>query len=265
MSRSTGALGSVAPGGHGAGGRGDRAGCLPDGPGLLLVAHGTRRGAGVLASARLAASVNRELPGVAVRLAFVDVRRPAVSDVLPGLLAAGRGAVVVPTFLASGYHVRTDLPAQLDDLGVRDAVSVAPALGADPMLVAAAADRVRAAGWRPGDAVVLGAAGSSDPDARAEVRRAARALGRELDTPVRVGFLASGRGPRLDDVLAESGVGGRRVTVASWLLAPGFFQTRLDECGAAVRASSLAGHPGVRDTVLARYRAGCRTAASRVA
>jgi sirohydrochlorin ferrochelatase len=240
-----------------------RAVCPSDRPGLVLVAHGTRAGAGVPASARLAASVKRELPGVAVRLAFVDVRRPTVSDVLPGLLTPARGgrAIVLPAFLASGYHVRTDLPAQLERLGARDAVSVTPALGADPLLVAAAADRLRTAGWCAEDAVVLAAAGSSDPDARAEVRRAARALGRELDTPVRVGFLASGRGPRLDDVLAEAGADGRRVAVASWLLAPGYFQTRVDECGAAVRAPSLAGHAGVRDAVLTRYSGACRAAA----
>jgi sirohydrochlorin ferrochelatase len=229
-------------------------------PGLLLVAHGTRDGAGLLASGRLAASVVCELSGVAVRLAFVDVRRPTVADVLPGLLARAGEVVVVPAFLASGYHVRTDLPAQLDALGLRDRVVVTPALGADPLLVAAARDRLRAAGRRRGDAVVLAAAGSSDPAARAEVRRAARMLGRELDTSVRVGFLA-GPGPRLDDVVAEAGAAGRRVAVASWLLAPGLFQRRLPDSGAAVCAPPLAGHRGVRDTVLARYRDACRIAA----
>lgn len=168
--------------------------------------------------------------------------------------------VLVPAFLAAGYHVRTDLPAQLDAIGATARVEITPALGADPALVHAAAQRLRGAGWRPGDAVVLGAAGSSESRARAEVRDAARAMGRRLGTPVHVGYLAGG-GPRLADVVEQLGSRRRRVAVASWLLAPGFFQDRLNSCAAQIRAPSLAGHRGVVDAVLARYRRACLMAA----
>jgi sirohydrochlorin ferrochelatase len=220
-------------------------------PALLLVAHGTREAAGTEVVRRLAASIRLRLPGVAVRLAFADVRPPTVAQVAPALLGAPE-IVVVPAFLATGYHVRHDLPGQLVAAGVADRVRVSPALGADPLLVAAAEDRLRAAGWRPGDATVLAAAGSRDPGARAEVAAAARALGRRLGCPVRIGYLASGA-PKLADVVAELRGDGRRVAVASWLLAPGVFQRRLASAGAAVTSEPLGVHDGVLDAVAARY------------
>jgi len=229
---------------------------------LLLVAHGTREAAGAEVARRLAGSVRRRLPGVPVRLAFVDVRPPTVAHVLPTLLRTPERfempeVVVVPAFLASGYHVRHDLPAQLAAAGVAGRVRVTPALGPDPRLVAAAEHRLRARGWRPGDATVLAAAGSSDPTARAEVAAAARALGRRLGCPVRVGYLASGT-PKVDELVAElrAGPGGahRRVAVASWLLAPGVFQHRLYAAGADVAAAPLGVQRGVQDALLARYR-----------
>jgi sirohydrochlorin ferrochelatase len=224
---------------------------------LLLVTHGTRDESGAVASSRLAAEVRHRLPGVSVRLAFADVRPPTVAHVLPELLDTIGEVIVVPAFLATGYHVHTDLPTQLESIGAARWVQLTPALGPDPALVHASVQRLRAAGWRSGDAVVLGAAGSSDPDARDEVRRAARAVGRQLGTSVRVGYLTGGQ-PRLDDVVGELRADGRRVAVASWLLAPGFFQNRLLDCGAQVCAPPLAGHQGVVDAVLARYRRACR-------
>ena len=224
--------------------------------GLLLVAHGTRDAAGAEASERLAEAVGRRLPGVAVRLAYVDVRPPSIAEVLPAMLADapldGR-TVVVPAFLASGYHVRRDLPAQLAACGATDRVRMTDALGPDPRLVTACADRLRAAGWRPGDAVVLAATGSADLRARAEGHQAARVLARRLGCPVRVSYLA-GAGPRLDETVAELHVARRRVAVASWLLAPGEFQTRLRHCAAEVRAAPLSGHPLLLDAVMSRYQ-----------
>ena len=224
-------------------------------PPLLLVAHGTRDSAGAEVARRLTEAVRRRLPATTVRLAFVDVRPPTVAHVAPTLRGAAE-VVVVPAFLAAGYHVRHDLPAQLAAAGLAGRARLTPVLGADPRLVAAAEDRLRAAGWCAGDATVLAAAGSSDPGARAEVAEAARALGRRLGCPVRVGYLASGA-PKLAEVVASARAGGRRrVAVASWLLAPGVFQRRLDDVCAgvdAVAAAPLGLHPGVLDAVLTTY------------
>ena len=74
--------------------------------GLILVAHGTRRPGGVEMIGDLAAQVSTLL-GRTVQVAFVDVLGPTPSEVLS---ASGQPAIVVPAFLARGYHVRIDLP-----------------------------------------------------------------------------------------------------------------------------------------------------------
>jgi sirohydrochlorin ferrochelatase len=193
-----------------------------------------------------------------VRLGYVDVRGPKVADAVAGLSAA----VVVPAFLASGYHVRTDLPDQLTSCAVPpDRFPVTPAIGPDPLLARAARARLVEAGWRYGDAVVLAAAGSSDPAALAEVRTAGRMLAAEVGRKVRVGFLATVV-PRVDAVVAGLRTAGeRRIAVASWLLAPGIFHTRLATSGADVVAAPLGAHPDMVATVVARYRAAAHPAA----
>ncbi len=125
---------------------------------LLLVAHGraTRAGATI---AEAAAEQVRGL--LRVRVAVVPRRRPATH--CAEALAELPGAVVaVPMFLAAGYHVRVDVPRSLAATGRGD-VLLAETFGPDPALVAAAASRLRAAGLRDGDAVVLAASAPATP------------------------------------------------------------------------------------------------------
>ncbi len=214
---------------------------------LILVAHGTRDPAGARTVASLASLVAARLP-VEVRVAYADVRAPDVTAVLSEVDGP---AVVVPAFLSSGYHVRVDVPDQVARSGRdtgRDTV-VTPAFGPAPELVSAAYSRLVSAGWRPGDEVVLAAAGSSDPRALAEVARAAHLLASRVGAPVRVGY-ATGS-PQIDSVVARS---RGRVAVASWLLAPGQFHRAAAASGAAVVAAPIGAHPAVADLVVARYR-----------
>jgi sirohydrochlorin ferrochelatase len=222
---------------------------------LVLVAHGSRDDAAHACVEDVVAAVRTALSGVDVRLGYVDVRGPKVDEAVAGL----DRAVVVPAFLASGYHVRTDLPAQLAASGVGpERFSVTPAIGPDPLLAHAARQRLAEAGWRYGDAVVLAAAGSSDPAALAEVRVAGRMLAVEVGRKVRVGFVATAA-PRVDAVVAGlRAAGEQRIAVATWLLAPGVFHTRLGEAGADVVSAPLGAHPDVVATVVARYRAAAR-------
>jgi sirohydrochlorin ferrochelatase len=209
---------------------------------LVLAAHGTRDPAGTQVIDDLADQVRARLHGVGVSVAFADVRQPDIPTVLDAL---DRPAVVVPAFLASGYHVRVDIPAQV---GLRARIT-AP-LGPAPALVNAMHDRLVTAGWRPGDAVVLAAAGSSDPRAAADVRRAAVLLGAHTGTQVRIGYVATAS-PHIADVVKE--LRGRRVAVASWLLAPGEFHRALTRCGADLVSDPLGAHPRVADLIARRY------------
>lgn len=222
---------------------------------IVLTAHGTRDPAGPEVVERLAALVRRA--GVPVRVAYADVRAPDVTTVLrecPG------PAVVVPAFLAAGYHVRVDIPAQIAASGRRDVLQ-AKAFGPASELVEVLRQRLLTAGHRAGDAVVLAAAGSSDDRALSDVRGAAHALAIRLRTPVRVGYAATAR-PAVAEVVAAAHREGLRVAVASWLLAPGLFQRRVDAAGATVVAGPLCGlsdtgdpdiHPAVVALVLRRY------------
>lgn len=200
---------------------------------LLLVAHGTRDPAGVRTAAELADAVAARLPGIAVRLAFADVCRPSVPEALAELAGP---VTVVPAFLAAGYHVRVDLPAQL---GNRNDTCLTRPLGPAPGLVAAARDRLVEAGWRGGGRVVLAAAWSSDPRARADVRRAAATLSGAIGMRVATGYVG-----RVD--LGNA-------VVASWLLAPGLFHQWLRASKADVVSDPLGTHPLVVDEIVRRY------------
>jgi len=217
---------------------------------LLLVAHGTRDPAGAAVTEAVAAQV-RGRTGVRVEACYADVRHPTPAEALAGLPGS---VVAVPMFLAAGYHVRVDVPAQLAATGRGD-VRLAETFGPDPALVAAAASRLRTAGMRAGDAVVLAVVGSTDPHAQADGATAARRLAGELGAPVTLATVAMG-GPRVPEVVTRLRAGGsRRVAVASWLLAPGLFQRALVESGADVVADPLATHEAVVGLGVARYAA----------
>lgn len=208
---------------------------------VVVAAHGTADLAGIAVARALVDAVRARLPGRSVLLAFVDVVGPRLREVL----ACASGPVtVIPAFLSSGYHVRTDVPREVHATGRRD-VTVSAALGPDPLLVGVMAERLRAAGWRHGDAVVLAAAGSADPRAVADVHAAACQLSSEIGSRVRIGFVATGA-PRVAPLIAGlRAAGERRVAVASWLLAPGLFHRSLTSAGADVVAAPLGAHPEV--------------------
>ena len=217
---------------------------------LLLIAHGTRDPAGAVVTERVAERARRLL-GVPVHACYADVRGPTPADVLTDI---GGPTVAVPAFLAAGYHVRADVPEQLRATGRGDVV-LADTFGPDPVLVAAAAERLTEAGARPDDTVVLAVAASSDPHAQADGARAARRLGRLLGRPVTLAPIVLGDQRGVAEVVSRLRAdGARRVAVASWLLAPGLFQRNLERCGADVVGAPLSDHEAVLDVLTSRYR-----------
>jgi len=187
-------------------------------PALLAISHGTASAEGQAAIRRLADAVADRLPGVTVRLGHVDVQQPDVAASLDAL-PAGEPVVIVPLLLSAGYHVRVDLRKQSAS---HDAVAIAPALGPDPRLVGVLGDRLSAVGLDESDAVVLAVAGSSDDRANEDCRVIGRMLAERLGREVTVGFLAAAD-PRLGVAVAGAREPGRRVIVANYLLAPGYF------------------------------------------
>ena len=216
----------------------------------LLVAHGTRKADGVAMIADLADRVGRQL-GRRVRTAFVDVLGPTPAEVLAEL--PDEPAVVVPAFLASGYHVRVDVPAFVTASGHPD-VTVTDALGPSADIVRVVVDRLVESGWKPSDSVIMAAAGTSDDRAKRDLRVTATLLSAAIGTRVELAYAATGE-PRVADAVATMrSKGARRVVVASYLLADGLFQDRLHQSGADVVTAPLVTHPGVARLIARRFR-----------
>ena len=215
---------------------------------LILAAHGTRRPGGVAMIGDLAANVSA-LVERTVQVAFVDVLGPTPSEVLS---SAGRPAVVVPAFLARGYHVRTDLPAHVAASGHPN-VTVTPALGPSREIAQIVAQQLVKSGWRPGDSVILAAAGTSDPRARADLRITAAQVSALTRSSVDLGFAATGA-PHVCEAVERARRRGRRVVVASYLLADGLFHEVLRASGADIVTRPLGTHPELARVIASRFQ-----------
>jgi len=140
----------------------------------------------------------------------------------------------------------------------RPATAALP-LGPDARLVDVLVDRLTQAGLAPGDAVVLAAAGSTDPAAAVAVEEVAAGLAARLGRPVTVGY-GAGSTPRVPDAVAAArATAPGRVVIASYLLAPGYFHDRVLDAGADVVSAPLAPDDRIVAIVLDRYAAAAAT------
>ncbi|MDQ0376343.1 sirohydrochlorin chelatase [Amycolatopsis thermophila] len=225
---------------------------------LVAVAHGSRDPRSAAAVRALVARIAAAAPDLDVRVAFLDLSEPLVTDVLRDLVSEGhRDAVVVPLLLGSAFHARVDLPALVAEVpGLR--VTIADVLGT--ALSEVAFDRLAAVAdvSDPGLGVVLAAVGSS----RAAANEVVATLARRWQA--RHGFravaaFASAAKPDVPAAVAKLRArGARRIAVASWFLAPGLLPDRIAAQAraadpAVVLAEPLAGDPRVAELVLERY------------
>jgi sirohydrochlorin ferrochelatase len=213
----------------------DQAGPDPA-PRLLAVAHGTASPAGSATTTALFEAVRAARPGVPAQLCFLDVVRPRLAEVLDD-----RPAVVVPLLLSTGYHVQTDIPAAV---AAHPATRVARHLGPHPLLADVLADRLGPP--RDGRVVLVGA-GSSRPEARAELETAARLLGDRVGQDVPAFSLAGDLRAALAPLAP--------VRVATYLFAEGQFADTLRTAadGLGTVADPLGVHPSLVRLVWERY------------
>ncbi|SHL03942.1 sirohydrochlorin chelatase [Actinacidiphila paucisporea] len=240
----------------------------PSRPTLVAVAHGSRDPRALPAVRALLDRVRAARPGVDVRLGHVELDEP----LLPDTLAALRGeAVLVPLLLGRGHHVKHDLPAALSAAPWLRGTVAAP-LGPHPLLAEVLHDRLLAAGWaaapsrtgsgqvRAGQAVVLAAAGSRDPESAVDTGRTAALLAARLGVPV-VPAYASAAAPTVPDALdalAARGIDRRRIAVASYFTAPGRFATQTSLPAPWIAAAPLGAHEAMARLVLHRFDEGVR-------
>jgi sirohydrochlorin ferrochelatase len=224
-------------------------------PVLVACAHGTRNPTGRRLIGELALAARALRPGLRTTAAFVDVQPPTVVDVVRGLSSSDTPAIVVPLLLSGGYHVHVDIAGAV---AAHPSATAAKPLGPDPRLAAVLTDRLVAAGAdrrNPNTAIVLAAAGSSDPRSVADVEGTADLLQRDWAGPVTTGFGSAAQPTVPDAVTAARKAGAEQVVVASYLLAPGHFHDKLQGAGADYVTAPLLPDERIAAVLLDRYDA----------
>jgi sirohydrochlorin ferrochelatase len=235
-------------------------------PILIACSHGTSSVQGAAEVDALRDAIAALRPGLDIRESYVDVQQPDLVDVMASL-PEGQPAVVVPLLLSVGYHVKVDIARAVKS---RPGTLAAAPLGPDPRLAALLDQRLREAGVTDRDAVVLAAAGSSNPNAARSVEELAVQL-RELRANRIVAAYGASATPSVPDAVAMlreeaaggSGAGesagavdlGGRVVIASYLLAPGYFHDQLAKAGADLVTEPLLPSPVVAEIALERFDA----------
>lgn len=199
----------------------------------------------------LTARAGRRL-GVPVVTTFLELNRPAFEQVIARRFE--ERPVVVPLLLAGGVHLGNDIPQAV--LAGASGAIIAPALGPHPLLAEVLVRRLIGSGARPGEPVVLAAAGSSQPEGLVDLNTAGRLLQTRWSGPVRVATV-TGLGPSLAAQIETSKADGR-VAVLPYLLAPGFFAERITHLalysGADVVTQVLGAEQLIAELIVRRYR-----------
>ena len=253
---------------------------------LLIAGHGSADETG---AEQFRGFVRRVAGRLAAPVAggFIELSPPPLAEAVAGLVAGGaRRLVTVPLMLVAAGHVKGDIPASLARERRRhEGLSIAYGrpLGPHPTVLALLRERLAALVPGPDTTVLLVGRGSSDPDANAEVARAARLLAET--TPVAgveyafVSLAAPGVPAGLDRCRA---LGAPRVAVLPYFLFTGVLPRRVAEQAAGWSATTglrvdtgevIGDCAGLADVVLERYaealaggaRANCDACLYRVA
>lgn len=237
-------------------------------PALVALAHGSRDPRSAATIKSLVDEVKRMRPDLRIETAFLDLAKPSFQTVVDRLVKAGFDEiVVVPLLLTEAYHARVDVPEAVAEATQRHPglqVRATQILGLEARFLEVLDVRMRealsASRVRELDALVLAAAGSSDPLANQAVARLARVWGSRHKLPVVAAF-ASAAPPATGEAVRQFRAEGRRhIAVASLFLAPGFLPDRAAElaveAGAIAVSEPLGAHPELARTILARYAVG---------
>ena len=234
-------------------------------PPVLAVAHGSSDPRAATVVEGLVAAAQAASPDLRARAAFLDHTAPPVLAALAELAAGGaREVVVLPLLLTAAYHTRVDIPRELATARERLPdlrVHYAAALGPHPLLLAGLERRLGEAGVVVGDpdtAVVLAAAGSSDPAAIATIEGLAAGWRARGWWDVQPAY-ASATGPDAGEAVhALRRRGAPRVAVAPYVIGPGLLPDRIAAGARAAGADAvtdvLGVAPEVVEVLLARAR-----------
>ena len=153
-------------------------------PALVALAHGSRDPRSAASITALVDAVRSMRPDLKVERAFLDLSKPSLDTVIDRLSRKHEEIVVVPLLLTEAYHAKVDVPTAIAAAQVRHPevrIRATPILGLEARFLEVLDLRMRealaSARARELDALVLAAAGSSDPLANQSVARLARVWG----------------------------------------------------------------------------------------
>ncbi|MEQ6899497.1 sirohydrochlorin chelatase [Nocardioides sp. YIM 152588] len=237
-------------------------------PALVALAHGSRDPRSAATISALVAEAKAQRPDLRIEKAFLEKSKPGFQTVVDRLVRAGYDEiVVVPLLLVEAFHARVDVPAMIAEATERHPglkIQATAVLGLEACFLEVLDQRLRSAlkeaRVRELDALVLAAAGTSDPLANQAVARLARVWGAHHKLPVTAAYATSAPPATGEAVRAFRGEGRRHIAVASLFLAPGTLVDRATElaleAGAVAVSEPLGAHPEVARIILARYAVG---------
>jgi sirohydrochlorin cobaltochelatase len=244
-------------------------------PALLIAGHGTRDEAGAEAFRDFVRELGRRHPELPVAGGFIELSPPPLGEAVAELVERGvRRFAAVPLMLVSAGHAKGDIPAALSREKERHpgiSYTYGRPLGPHPSLLAVLERRLDEAlgAGGPEDraevTVLLVGRGSTDPDANAEVHKAARLLweGRGY-AGVETAFVSLAAPDVPSGLERCRKLGARRIVVLPYFLFTGILPDRVKEqtgeWAAAhsqieVRSAEVIGpEPELLDLVMERYR-----------
>lgn len=237
-------------------------------PALVCLAHGSRDPRSAETISALVDEVRALRPDLRIETAFLEFSKPSFNAAVSKLKRAGyEEIVVVPLLLTEAYHAKVDVPAAIAEQTAKHEglkIRASAILGLENAFLQVLDQRLRAAlkeaRVRELDALVLAAAGSSDPLANRTVARLARVWGTHHHLPVKTAFASTAPPTTGEAVRAFRGEGRRHIAVGSLFLAPGFLPDRAAElaleAGAVAVSEPLGAHQELARVVLARYAVG---------
>ncbi|MFF7354537.1 sirohydrochlorin chelatase [Streptomyces filipinensis] len=240
-------------------------------PALLIAGHGTRDDAGAEAFRDFVRELGRRHPGLPVAGGFIELSPPPLGEAVTELVEQGvRRFAAVPLMLVSAGHAKGDIPAALAREKERHpgiAYTYGRPLGPHPALLSVLErrlDEVLGDTDRAEVTVLLVGRGSTDPDANAEVFKAARLLweGRGY-AGVETAFVSLAAPDVPSGLDRCTRLGARRIVVLPYFLFTGILPDRVRRQteewaaanpGADVRSADVIGpEPELLDLVMERY------------
>jgi cobalt/nickel transport system ATP-binding protein len=214
-------------------------------PALLLIGHGSRSEAGVTQFWQFADVLQLAAPHLQIGSGLIEFAPPSLDEAIDTLVAEGAaGVVAVPLVLLGAGHMKDDGPAALARARTRHPempFAYARDLGVHPLVLEAIEAKARMAVQRlprraepTKTAIVLVGRGSTDPDANADLYKAARLLadhrsigGDETLDEVQPAFVSLARPSVAEALNRVRSLGASRVAVVPYFLFTGILVDRM--------------------------------------